>query len=83
VSVIEKLITTDKWSKFHEDLFNKYLENYKKNTPVLGFTGSGGAGKSSLIDELLRRFLTNFDKKVGILAVDPTKREKVPFWVIG
>jgi methylmalonyl-CoA mutase len=76
VSVIEKLITTDKWSKFHEDLFNKYLASYKKNTPVLGFTGSGGAGKSSLIDELLRKFLTNFDKKVGILAVDPTKKGK-------
>jgi methylmalonyl-CoA mutase len=76
VSVIEKLITKDKWSKFHEDLFNKYLANYKKNIPVLGFTGSGGAGKSSLIDELLRRFLTTFDKKIGILAVDPTKKGK-------
>jgi methylmalonyl-CoA mutase len=76
ISVIEKLITTDKWSKYHEDLFNKYLEKYKKDTPVLGFTGSGGAGKSSLIDELLRRFLTNFDKKIGVLAVDPTKKSK-------
>lgn len=76
ISVIEKLITTDKWSKYHEDLFNKYLEKYKKDTPVLGFTGSGGAGKSSLIDELLRRFLTTFDKKIGVLAVDPTKRSK-------
>ena len=35
-----------------------------KNTPVLGITGTGGAGKSSLVDEILRRFLLDFDKKL-------------------
>ncbi len=45
-------------------------------TPVLGITGTGGAGKSSLTDELVRRFLVDFpDKKVAILSVDPTKRK--------
>ncbi len=45
-------------------------------TPVLGITGTGGAGKSSLVDELVRRFLVDFpDKKVAILSVDPTKRK--------
>jgi methylmalonyl-CoA mutase len=45
-------------------------------TPVLGITGTGGAGKSSLIDELVRRFLLDFpDKSIGIISVDPSKRK--------
>lgn len=47
-----------------------------KETPVLGITGTGGAGKSSLTDELIRRFLKEFpDKRVAILSVDPTKQK--------
>ncbi len=43
---------------------------------VLGFTGTGGAGKSSLIDELLLRFLEAYpDKHVAVLSVDPTRRK--------
>ncbi len=46
------------------------------NTPVLGITGTGGAGKSSLVDELVRRFLIDFkDKHIGIISVDPSKRK--------
>ncbi len=46
------------------------------NTPILGITGTGGAGKSSLTDELIRRFLQEFpDKKLAILSVDPTKQK--------
>jgi methylmalonyl-CoA mutase len=44
--------------------------------PVLGITGTGGAGKSSLVDELVRRFLLDFpDKQIGIVSVDPSKRK--------
>lgn len=44
--------------------------------PVLGITGTGGAGKSSLVDELVRRFLMDFeDKRVAIISVDPSKRK--------
>ena len=43
--------------------------------PVVGFTGTGGAGKSTLVDELVRRFwLAHPDKSVGVLSVDPTRR---------
>ena len=45
-------------------------------TPVLGITGTGGAGKSSLVDEMVRRFLIDFEgKKLGIISVDPSKRK--------
>lgn len=48
----------------------------KSTTPVLGITGTGGAGKSSLVDELVRRFLIDFpDKNIGIISVDPSKRK--------
>jgi len=46
------------------------------NTPVLGITGTGGAGKSSVTDELLNRFLQHFpDMRIAVLAVDPTRRK--------
>jgi methylmalonyl-CoA mutase len=44
--------------------------------PVLGITGTGGAGKSSMVDELVRRFLLDFtDKRMAIVSVDPSKRK--------
>ncbi|MTI30519.1 methylmalonyl-CoA mutase family protein [Xanthovirga aplysinae] len=52
----------------------KYLG--KSKTPVLGITGTGGAGKSSLVDELVRRFIHDFkDKTIAIVSVDPSKRK--------
>jgi methylmalonyl-CoA mutase len=48
----------------------------KVETPILGITGTGGAGKSSLVDELVRRFLIDFkDKTIAIVSVDPSKRK--------
>ncbi|WP_209452075.1 methylmalonyl-CoA mutase family protein [Leptospira ryugenii] len=47
-----------------------------KTIPVLGITGTGGAGKSSLTDELVRRYLADFpEKTIAILSVDPSKRK--------
>ena len=44
--------------------------------PVLGITGTGGAGKSSLVDELVLRFLTHYpEKTLAIISVDPSKRK--------
>ena len=46
-----------------------------KKTPVIGVTGTGGAGKSSVVDELLLRFLNAFpEMRIAVLAVDPTRR---------
>jgi methylmalonyl-CoA mutase len=47
----------------------------EKQSPVLGITGTGGAGKSSLIDEIVRRFLRDYpEKTMAIISVDPSKR---------
>ena len=78
--VLSKLIT------YAEETYNQdnpdakaLIEKAKtlsKNTPVFGITGTGGAGKSSLTDELIRRFLHELpDKKVAILSIDPTKQK--------
>lgn len=48
----------------------------KSKAPVLGITGTGGAGKSSMVDEIVRRFLLDFKTKtIGLISVDPSKRK--------
>jgi isobutyryl-CoA mutase len=45
-----------------------------KSIPVLGITGTGGAGKSSLTDEIIRRFITEFEElHIGVISIDPSK----------
>ena len=63
------------------ELSGKALEKVREvsatsKSPVLGITGTGGAGKSSLVDELVRRFLLDFpEKTLAIVSVDPSKRK--------
>ena len=76
VNTIARLITLAE--NRHEDFEKDFsgLAIKKSAVPVLGITGTGGAGKSSLVDELVRRFLLDFpDKTIGIISVDPSKRK--------
>ena len=78
--VLANLITYAEETYNKEDATAKALikkaREMSKNTPVFGITGTGGAGKSSLTDELIRRFLHELpDKKVAILSIDPTKQK--------
>ena len=64
-------------STFSESQLKELRENWqaKQPAPVLGITGTGGAGKSSLTDEILNRFCQHLpDFKIAVLAVDPTRR---------
>ena len=59
-----------------ETLDKIHQQNETSKIPVLGITGTGGAGKSSLVDELVRRFLIDFpEKTIGLISVDPSKRK--------
>ncbi|WP_405097569.1 fused isobutyryl-CoA mutase/GTPase IcmF [Oceanobacillus sp. FSL H7-0719] len=67
---------TDSDSEEKQKLLKEFREKGNQNLPVLGITGTGGAGKSSLTDELIRRFLNEVpDKKIAIISIDPTKRK--------
>ena len=76
-SIATLISAAENYPDANQEIFaeiNKKAELSK--TPVLGITGTGGAGKSSLVDELVRRFLIDFtDKKIGIVSVDPSKRK--------
>ncbi|MBL4745297.1 MAG: methylmalonyl-CoA mutase family protein [Flavobacteriaceae bacterium] len=67
----------ENFSDKHRDFIKSVKEQaLTSKVPVLGITGTGGAGKSSLVDELVRRFLQDFPrKKLAIVSVDPSKRK--------
>jgi len=65
----------------YPDQAKTYLEKISEDisrskTPIIGITGTGGAGKSSLVDEIIRRFLDIYPQlSIGIVSVDPSKRK--------
>ena len=73
-----------RWISAAENCGDKHEEALKEvaaraseiKTPILGITGTGGAGKSSMVDELVRRFTIDFpEKRLAVVSVDPSKRK--------
>ncbi|MEV6827809.1 fused isobutyryl-CoA mutase/GTPase IcmF [Amycolatopsis sp. NPDC051102] len=78
VAALSRVITQLQAGKLAGDLLDGLAEAAgKREVPVLGITGTGGSGKSSLTDELIRRFrLDQEDKlRIAVLAVDPSRRK--------
>ncbi|MFH1139725.1 MAG: fused isobutyryl-CoA mutase/GTPase IcmF [Pseudomonadota bacterium] len=80
-SIVARFITAVEQAKAGENGFLAQLTSelaakVKNKVPVLGVTGTGGAGKSSLVDELITRFLNDFkEKTVAVISVDPSRRK--------
>jgi methylmalonyl-CoA mutase len=77
---LSRLITAIERGELTEEQHKSLREQAQflaKSVPVLGITGTGGAGKSSLTDELIRRFRQDSDDKlkIAVLAIDPTRRK--------
>ena len=77
---LSRLITAIERGELSEEQQKSLREQTQflsKSVPVLGITGTGGAGKSSLTDELIRRFRQDADDqlKIAVLAIDPTRRK--------
>ncbi|MBW7890699.1 MAG: cobalamin B12-binding domain-containing protein [Chitinophagaceae bacterium] len=73
---IARAITLAEKGADHSGLLNDIRIKEIKNIPVIGITGTGGAGKSSVVDEIARRYLRAFpDKTIAIISIDPSRKK--------
>ncbi|MCF8405520.1 MAG: methylmalonyl-CoA mutase family protein [Bacteroidales bacterium] len=76
INAIARLISSCENNPESVGDFLQKLKSEKRKSPVVGITGTGGSGKSSLVDEIVRRYLDQFpDKTIAIISVDPSKRK--------
>jgi len=77
IQLAKAISAAENFSDNHSTFLNEIKKEVSKSeVPVLGITGTGGSGKSSSVDELVRRYLIDFpDKTIAIVSVDPSKRK--------
>ncbi|QKG85753.1 methylmalonyl-CoA mutase [Kroppenstedtia pulmonis] len=76
ITMVERAVTDKNFRRDHKGILRELKNNPASSAPVVGLTGTGGAGKSSLTDEWVRRFLADYpDKKIAVLSIDPSKQK--------
>ncbi len=77
VQIAQLISGAENYFEKHKNVFEEINKKAAlSKAPVLGITGTGGSGKSSMVDEIVRRFLIDFkDKTIGLISVDPSKRK--------
>ncbi|MFH2142776.1 MAG: methylmalonyl-CoA mutase family protein [Bacteroidota bacterium] len=76
-SIARGISAVENFPDVHKSTIDEISELTKKiKTPVIGITGTGGSGKSSIVDEIVRRFIDDIkEKTIAIISVDPSKRK--------